>query len=110
MVNCLFIFDNILCSLLIGLGAPVDPLEFRSFTPLHLSSKAGLDRASSFLLECGADVNARGRGDETPLHRARDPPTARLLLGYGAGPFATMHDRKGDKAARVSVFKTVAQR
>ena len=58
-------------SLLIGLGANVDPLEYRSFSPLHLASKAGGDRAAAFLLECGADVDARGRGEETPLHRAR---------------------------------------
>ena len=58
-------------SLLIGLGANVDPLEYRSFSPLHLASKAGRDRAAAFLLECGADVDARGRGEETPLHRAR---------------------------------------
>ena len=39
----------------------------------------------------------------------RDAATARLLLGYGAGPFATMQDKQGG-ANRVSVFKTVAQR
>jgi len=47
----------------------------------------------SVLLERGADVNARGNAEETPLHLADNEPVTWLLIRYGADP--RLEDRNG---------------
>jgi ankyrin repeat protein len=60
------------------------------FTPLHMASGSGHGKDGSvvrFLLEHGADVNARSRGGQTPLHDASYGgalEVVRLLLEHGA--------------------------
>ncbi|KAJ3059323.1 Ankyrin-3, partial [Rhizoclosmatium hyalinum] len=53
-------------------------------TPLHLAAHYGLTKVATILLNYGADVNARGILDWTPLHRANNRSIALLLLDHGA--------------------------
>jgi ankyrin repeat protein len=62
------------------------------WTPLHIAARALNARVIEWLLDHGADPNARGRHDFTPLdmaaHFSGDEPVekiAALLLGRGAG-------------------------
>lgn len=66
----------------------VDPFEpdQKGNTPLHMHA-AGLGESLKFLLELGADVNAKNKSAETPLHEAASvycADNARLLLEHGA--------------------------
>lgn len=58
------------------------------WTALHAAAKAGHDEAARFLLEHGADANAREKGDNTsPLHWAAahaHPDVVRTLLDAGS--------------------------
>ena len=52
---------------------------------------------AQILLECGADVNSRDKGHETPLHMAMRHKTSylvRFLLGHGADPNSENEDGK----------------
>jgi len=66
-----------------GEAAPAGDGDMTGWTPLHEAcSKASLDSACH-LLAAGADVNAFGDDDETPLHdaaRAGDPQVCSLGL------------------------------
>jgi len=64
---------------------------------LHLAAARGNLEVVRLLLENGADVNARGQTNRTPLHcaaTAGSAPVAEELLGHGAELDAT--DDKGD--------------
>lgn len=56
-------------------------------TPLHYAARDGRREACQFLLQRGADVNARNQRGQTPLHRALiDPELVWLLINCGADP------------------------
>lgn len=64
----------------------------RSFgdTPLHIMAVWGDTESASVLIEEGAEIDARGEDDYTPLHNAIEQSqidVARLLLEAGANPF-----------------------
>jgi hypothetical protein len=95
-------------------GVSVDEKERGSeWTPLHLAAMAGRVEAASFLLERGADPNARGRYDMTPLHwaalRGRAEIVALLVQRgskvearniYGLTP---LHEAADERVVRVLV-------
>jgi ankyrin repeat protein len=56
--------------------------------PLHVASANGQLADVRALLENGADVNAKGDSDETPLHLTSDQEVALILFHYGADPNA----------------------
>ena len=53
-------------------------------TPLHLAASYGFTDVVRWLLAQGADVNSTAYNRFTPLHLARDPETAKLLLEHKA--------------------------
>jgi len=59
-----------------------------STSPLHVASANGQLADVRVLLEKGADTNAKGNGNETPLHCTSDEGVALILLHYGADPNA----------------------
>ena len=68
---------------------PVNAVERRSKTPLHLAATLGHSQCLQFLLNEGASVHAESDGEWTPLHCAcessRDSVNAvTMLLDYGA--------------------------
>ena len=100
--------DNLriqMVELLLGAGASVNGKDSDGSTPLHCAVSEGLKDIVTFLLDKGADVNARatctywrpdGRNGLftgiTPLHKAAlmaDPNVARILIAHGASLEAT---------------------
>jgi uncharacterized protein len=60
-------------------------------TPLHAAVAGGQSEVSVFLIERGADVNAKDAGSHTPLHIAAENgqlPVVEALLARGADPHA----------------------
>ena len=53
-------------------------------TPLNFALAAGKDKVAALLVKAGADVNATGHYDYTPLHSAKSARGAALLLDHGA--------------------------
>jgi cytohesin len=73
-----------------GQGAEVIPAD-KDVTPLHVAAANPNLELAQFLLEHGADVNARDAESRAPLHFAvkrRDLEMIRLLLDAGADPNA----------------------
>ena len=58
--------------------------DARNFTPLHIASRASIEENVILLLEHGADPNAKGKNDTTPLHRAIKARIVQILIQYGA--------------------------
>jgi ankyrin repeat protein len=54
------------------------------WTPLHVALNHGRSAVAQVLLKHGADVKARNKINETPLHFAGNEEVARLLLEHGA--------------------------
>jgi ankyrin repeat protein len=71
----------------------VDARNEHHWTPLHQACGSCNLVAAKLLLENGAQVNARGGAEETPLHLADSIELSRLLLLYGADP--RISDRNG---------------
>src|SRR5579864_802447 len=73
---------------LIAGGVPVDARDAMGGTPLHDAAWAGEKEVAAFLIESGADVNAKhNEGQSTPLHYAvltNHPDVVELLLDHGA--------------------------
>jgi ankyrin repeat protein len=68
-------------------------------TPLHLASRRGFIDLVEFLVGQGADLNARGAWDLTPLHYSavfNQPTITTKLLDYGADHH--LKDAKGNTA------------
>lgn len=55
---------------LADLGASVDIIDDRGFTPLHLAANHGRTSAVTALLRRGADPNISAHAGDTPLHYA----------------------------------------
>jgi len=67
-----------------GPRADHDGREKGGDTPLHVAVRSGDSAMIRFLLDKGADVNARDEDGRTVLHMTDDPKTVRLLLDRGA--------------------------
>jgi hypothetical protein len=78
---------NIVRALVRG-GAHVDArTDSKHCTPLHMAARRGNTEVAEALVDCGADINARDRGGDTPLQRAkncRKAGVALLLVSRGA--------------------------
>ena len=74
----------------------IDVRNDRGFTPLHIASRASLEDNVLLLLEYGADPNARGQYETTPLHRAIKAEIVQILLQHGADDCLTMK-KEGQK-------------
>ncbi len=76
-----------LANLFLEMGFEMDSAK-EDGTPLHAFANAGASTTVKWLLERGADVNARGRMGRTPLHLAAErntsSKTVEILLGWGA--------------------------
>ena len=59
-----------------------------NITPLHTASATGQLADTRELLQSGADVNAKGNDDKTPLHCASNERVVLILLYHGADPNA----------------------
>jgi ankyrin repeat protein len=93
-----FFSDNTAAvSALLEAGAEVDALARNSqqVTPLHSAIAGGHAAIARFLVECGANVNARQEGGFTPLMEAAqngDAPLVDYLLQHGADPTLAKDD------------------
>jgi ankyrin repeat protein len=56
----------------------------RQFTPLHVAADVNNENIVSYLLEKGADPDAKGNNDWTPLLYAKNIGIAKLLVNNGA--------------------------
>ena len=84
-MNCYFriIFENTLEELKHEL---VDTTDYMNYTPLHYAAKSGNDATTKLILYNLGDsklVNATGHRLKTPLHKARTPKIAKLLVDQG---------------------------
>ena len=84
-MNCYFriIFENTLEELKHEL---VDTTDYMNYTPLHYAAKSGNDATTKLILYNLGDsklVNATGQRLKTPLHKARTPKIAKLLVDQG---------------------------
>ena len=70
----------------------MNALDKNKDTPLHHALKYGNENIIAFLLQEGADLEKKEKDAEDPLHLARTPKIARLLLDYGADPNAIDKD------------------
>ena len=62
-------------------GTNVDVRTFRGRTPLHIASEMGLVEIVKFLLENGADVNAKDIWGNKPIDLTSHEKTKELLSG-----------------------------
>jgi len=82
---------------LVDAGAPIDEPSRNAMrvTPLHSAVASRQHEIVAWLLERGADPNARQHGGFTPVHAAAqhgDVALLRLLLGHGADRSARTDD------------------
>ena len=80
-------------------GASVNCRNEKSRSPLHLSVYSDWDRISHFLIDMGADLNAKGKFGGTPLHlnfgkqaNAKAKPGTGLMDKFG-GWFSSSEDK-----------------
>ena len=57
--------------------SPVDVLDARQWTPLHVAVKCSEETNALLLLENGANPNAKAKKEDTPLHKAEH------FIGFG---------------------------
>ena len=77
-----------------GMGiSPVDIHDEMQNTPLHVAVKFSEEKNVQLLLQHGADPNAVGKNESTPLHKARSPRMAEILLSYGADPYKMKYSK-----------------
>jgi len=73
---------------LVGAGAAIDADDgVKHCTPLHMAARRGNAELAAALLDCGAQIEARDSGGDTPLRRAvncNQLAVARILLDRGA--------------------------
>lgn len=101
-----------------GPWEPAGPLDAHSRrppcgdTPLHVALIQGDVEAAKELISSGANVNARGEDDFSPLHWAvrLDVDTVRALLAAGANPAAVnlFGDTPADRARLENRFDVLA--
>ena len=98
---------------LLDAGADVNAVNEADFTALHGATFRGLNEVIVYLVEHGADINARDFRGRTPFRLAEGakqstqfqawPETAELLKALGANPRlgipGTVHERLRDVAA-----------
>ena len=83
----------------------IDIRDARDFTPLHIASRASLEDNVLLLLEYGADPNAKGLNDSTPLHRAIKARIVQILIQYGADECLTQSSvREGRKQTALDLI------
>ncbi|MEH1771269.1 MAG: ankyrin repeat domain-containing protein, partial [Nostoc sp.] len=61
-------------------------------TPLHLAVSQGNKQVVELLIAKGADVNAKNKDGNTPLHLAYDLDIVKLLIAKGADANAKNND------------------
>ncbi|MDH4227644.1 MAG: ankyrin repeat domain-containing protein [Deltaproteobacteria bacterium] len=95
---------------LAALGADVNAKDKNGYTPLHHAMNRGDDEVVKFLIEKGADVNAKASSDgKTPLLIEGSHETVKLLLASGADIKAI--DKDGNTAMHTAgaYYKDVAE-
>lgn len=73
-----------LVAYLLEVGIPVDKRDRQHNTPLWIAAKCGNSDAVQLLLAHGADVNAKGASNATPLIVSKNARVTQLLLEKGA--------------------------
>ena len=63
-----------LSQLLLDHGAPIDAKTADGWTALHSATYWGQAEVMMKLISCGADINSRTVGSQTPLHLAASAP------------------------------------
>lgn len=85
-------FNPEILALLVKRGADIEVERDDKMTPLHLAAMMNpIPEAAKFLLDHGADPEARNNRGETPLHSAMDnynPEVGILLIERGADVYA----------------------
>lgn len=96
--------DRDMFRLLVQSGADVDARRNDGFSGLHLACSGGMDDAAQEWVRAGADVQARGPGEATPLMLAATwPAIVRLLLAAGADVNAV--DQDGHSALAYAILR-----
>ena len=90
----IYLFLHIYRILISTFEADVDAPDENKDTPLYHALKFGNENIVAFLLQEGANLKNERKDAEDPLHLARTPKIARLLLDYGADPNAI--DKEGN--------------
>jgi hypothetical protein len=77
-----------LAELFLEMGFDINAVKEEERTALHAAANSGVSKTVKWLLEHGANVNARGRMGRTPLHLAAErntsSKTVEILVEWGA--------------------------
>lgn len=65
----------------VNVNRPIDHFHdtFAGYTPLHLAARYKLKETVNLLLEYGADIHAKDRDGNTPLHCAADYSSSKVF-------------------------------